>query len=45
MNGERPDPARDYLCFSLDHDEDKAAQRFVEKFGSPPERIIEYKRG
>ena len=32
-----------WLCFSLDTDEDKAAERFRERFGQPPDEIIEYK--
>lgn len=31
-----------YLCFTLDHNEDAASSRFEQRYGAPPERIIEY---
>jgi hypothetical protein len=30
-----------YLAFTLDHNEDEAAARFLTRFGAPPDTIIE----
>ena len=30
-----------YLAFTLDHDEAEASARFVDRFGAPPENIVE----
>jgi hypothetical protein len=31
-----------WLAFSLDHNEDMAAQRYTDRYGQPPEQIIAY---
>lgn len=37
-----PDPAIGcWVTFTIDHDEDDAARRFQERYGRPPEHIIE----
>lgn len=33
--------AQPHLAFTLDHDEDDAARLFMQRYGQPPEHIIE----
>ena len=38
-----PDPEASYMCFTLDVDEDQAAQEFKKRYGHWPEHILEDK--
>ena len=40
---ERPSPDANYMCFTLDADEDQAAQAFKDRYGYWPEQILEDK--
>jgi hypothetical protein len=40
---EAPKPGANYMCFTLDVDEDQAAQDFKERYGYWPEQILEDK--
>lgn len=40
---ETPDPGANYMCFTLDVDEDQAAQEFKDRYGYWPEQILEDK--
>ena len=42
MNTDTPAPANGFwLAFSLDHKEDEAAASFRQRFGQPPQFIVE----
>ena len=34
-------PTEYYLCFTLNHDKEDAVERFIKKFGEPPEIVLE----
>jgi len=40
---ESPEHGANYMCFTLDVDEDQAAQEFKERYGYWPEQILEEK--
>ena len=40
---ETPEPGANYMCFTIDVDEDQAAQEFKERYGYWPEQILEDK--
>ena len=42
-NFERPSSDANYMCFTLDVDEDQAAQAFNDRYGYWPEQILEDK--
>ena len=42
MTPDRPQLQTAYLCFTAEHDEEAASRRFAEKYGQPPEYIIEH---
>jgi hypothetical protein len=35
-------PGQAWLAFTRDHDEDKAARTFEERFGQPPEHVVDH---
>lgn len=41
--GDRPQPLTRYLCFTTSTDETEAAQRFQDRYGQPPDQILDFK--